>query len=94
MVNAIDKLRQLPPDVLRRRLRLAEAHMDLFRDVPGPTLLLDRLCGLNLLWAAVRLLSYALPEREAVWWACRCVTHTAPAVMAILEQKALTAAEC
>lgn len=67
--------------------------MDLFRGAPGPTLLLDRLCGLNLLWAAVRLLSYALPEREAVWWACSCVAQTAPAVMAILERKALAAAE-
>ena len=92
-MNAILKLRQLPPDLLRRRLRLAETHVELLQDAPGPAVLLDRLSGLDLLWAAVRLLSYALPEREAVWWACRCVAHTAPAVMAILEQKALAAAE-
>ena len=28
---------------------------------------------------AIRLLAHALPRREAVWWACMCARHTAPA---------------
>ncbi len=28
---------------------------------------------------ATRVLAHALPRREAVWWACMCALHTAPA---------------
>ena len=28
---------------------------------------------------AARLVAHALPRREAVWWACMCALHTAPA---------------
>jgi hypothetical protein len=56
--------------------------------------LLNRLVERDLLPEAVRLLCYALPEREAVWWACMCVGHTVPVATLPPEQGvALSAAE-
>jgi hypothetical protein len=42
---------------------------------------------------AARLVAHALPKREAVWWACMCAAHTAPADLAEAERTALAAAE-
>jgi hypothetical protein len=42
---------------------------------------------------AVRLIAHALPKREAVWWACMCARHTAPAALGVADQRALEAAE-
>ena len=42
---------------------------------------------------AARLFAHTLPNREAVWWACMCARHTAPANLAALERAALEAAE-
>ncbi len=39
---------------------------------------LDRLEAGGFPIEATRLLAYALPRREAVWWACMCAAHTAP----------------
>ncbi|MBO1326506.1 hypothetical protein K2X14_15180 [Acetobacter sp. TBRC 12305] len=41
---------------------------------------------------AARLLAYALPRREAVWWACMCARHSAPATLpeATLAARSLT----
>lgn len=38
-----------------------------------------RLSGGGFQAEATRLLAHALPVREAVWWACQCAAHTAPA---------------
>jgi hypothetical protein len=43
--------------------------------------------------AATRLFAHALPKREAVWWACMCVTHTAPADLPAADRAAREAAE-
>ncbi|MEI9984131.1 MAG: hypothetical protein WDN69_13530 [Aliidongia sp.] len=49
---------------------------------------------LPLLPEAARLLGYALPEREAVWWACMCVTHAVPlATLPEQQRAAVSAAE-
>lgn len=42
---------------------------------------------------ATRLLAHALPRREAVWWACMCARHTAPAGLAEADRAAIDAAE-
>lgn len=42
---------------------------------------------------AARLLAYALPRREAVWWACMCARHTAPATLPEPTRSALDLAE-
>ena len=39
---------------------------------------LQRLEAGGFLVEAARLVSHALPKREAVWWACMCAFHTAP----------------
>jgi hypothetical protein len=39
---------------------------------------LDRLEAAGQLMSAARLGGFALPRREAVWWASRCASHTAP----------------
>jgi hypothetical protein len=88
-----DKLRSLTPEILRRNLLLAPEHLHLIVDCPTSRMLLDRLSGLGLLAEAARLIGYALPEREAVWWACMCVSHTAATDLAPEQQAALAAAE-
>ena len=40
---------------------------------------LARLEGRRLPDRGDRLVAHALPKREAVWWACMCAAHTAPA---------------
>ncbi|MGA3402101.1 MAG: hypothetical protein ABSC95_23040 [Acetobacteraceae bacterium] len=42
---------------------------------------------------ATRLLAYALPKREAVWWACMCAAHTAPPDLPEPDRLAREAAE-
>lgn len=81
-----DKLRRLEPGQLTERLRILEG------DGP-PAALLERLVADEQLTAAVRFLAYALPEREAVWWACACVAHTGGAEVTADERRALDAAE-
>jgi len=43
--------------------------------------------------AAVRLGAFALPRREAVWWASMCTAHTAPAGQPAIEIRVRDAAE-
>lgn len=88
-----DKLRRTEPHLLSERLRLPAAHESLVGDGEAPTALLARLVEIGLLVEATRLLAYALPEREAVWWACVCVAHTAGAELSAEERRALEAAE-
>jgi hypothetical protein len=42
---------------------------------------------------AARLVAHTLPKREAVWWACMCARHTAPADLPQTDRDALEAAE-
>ncbi len=42
---------------------------------------------------AARLMAHALPKREAVWWACMCATHTAPADLPESDRMARQTAE-
>jgi len=54
---------------------------------------LDRLQAGGFLTEATRLIAHALPKREAVWWACMCATHTAPADLPEADRIAREAAE-
>ncbi len=54
---------------------------------------LQALEAADLLTEAARLTAHALPRREAVWWACMCARHTAPAAMPPADQRALEDAE-
>jgi uncharacterized protein DUF6931 len=42
---------------------------------------------------AAKLYAHVLPKRQAVWWACMCVRHTAPSNLAEADRAALEAAE-
>jgi hypothetical protein len=86
------KLRRLDPETLRLRVRLPPEHAALLGADGGTRGVLDRLIRSGLLAEAARLLAYALPPREAVWWACMCVTHTAQDLPQP-EQEAVRAAE-
>ena len=60
---------------------------------------LDTLAALDALEAgawlaeATRLCAHALPRREAVWWACMCARHTAPATLGEPDRDAFNAAK-
>jgi hypothetical protein len=54
---------------------------------------LDRLEASGFLIEATNLLGHALPKREAVWWACMCAAHTAPADLPGPDRAAREAAE-
>jgi hypothetical protein len=93
-VHAVpSKLRTLPLDKLHGRLRLPSQHEDLLRGARNPTELLGLLEEHSLMEPLIALLSYALPEREAVWWACMCVQHTAAVPFPSEQQRALAAAQ-
>jgi hypothetical protein len=87
------KFRTFPASVSARLLRLPAEYLDVLADDPTSVILLERLTGRSLLAEAARLIGYALPEREAVWWACKCVAHTAPASLPPQAEAALLAAE-
>ncbi len=54
---------------------------------------LHRLEAGGFLVEATRLVAHALPKREAVWWACMCAFHTAPADLPAADRAAREAAE-
>ncbi len=56
-----------------RRAGLPPETADLAADAPDGPVLIDRLREAALFPEAVRYLAFALPKRQAVWWACRCV---------------------
>jgi hypothetical protein len=68
---------------------LGEEAGALLQEEVTPHAFLDLLIAHELFPDAARLLAYALPKREAVWWACLCVRHVAadtpPAGLAALE---------
>ncbi len=53
---------------------------------------LDRLVESGFLAEATTLVAHALPRREAVWWACMCAHHTAPATLSACDRLAVRAA--
>lgn len=59
-------------------------------DVPDA---LARLIDAGCLAEAARLAAYALPHREAVWWACMCAEHTVPANLPAADRRAGELAE-
>ncbi len=79
--TACRKLRRFEPALLHRWLQLPPERQGLVEECGGePERLLWRLRQSELLPEAVRMLAYALPEREAVWWSCMCVRHAAPSL--------------
>ncbi len=69
----------------------AAAALLMIEDTPAD--FLDRLIGKGLLGDAARFLAFALPRREAVWWACLCARTVLPAAAPARAAAALEAAE-
>lgn len=65
----------------------------LLNDQHSPDAFLDLLLEHGHLADAIRLLAFALPKREAVWWACQCVRDCLPADAPPKFLDAVTAAE-
>jgi hypothetical protein len=57
------------------------------------TAVIELLARHDFLIEAARLFAHALPKREAVWWACMCAVHTAPAQIGEPDRKARELAE-
>jgi hypothetical protein len=91
--EADSKLRGLPIPALRIRLALPPRHQDLLSEGAHPSAFVATLQKHELARQAIIFLSYALPEREAVWWACMCVLHTAASPLDAGEHRALELAQ-
>lgn len=63
--------------------------------VPGASVVeaLDALSRAGHLVEAARLMAYAMPRREAVWWACMCARHTSPKDLPLSDAVVLEATE-
>lgn len=93
MSEALTKLAGKTLAPLQPRLKLQE---DAAAAVAGCQLVaeaLERLEVRGFLTEAARLLAYALPRREAVWWTCMCAGHTEPADLPEADRMARAAAE-
>jgi hypothetical protein len=76
-----------------QRFKLGDEAQKLLRPEQTPKQYLDVLVEKQQPLDAVKLLAYALPKAEAVWWACLCVRHVAGAKPADKVAAALAAAE-
>ena len=81
------------PEGLAECLSVLPDAAALVQQSTDPADALQRLCDAGQLIGAVRLCAHALPPREAVWWACMCADHTAPADLAEADQRVRAASE-
>lgn len=79
--------------VIKPHLALEQEPAAIVAGCTGAGDALDRLETGGFLAEAVRLVAHALPKREAVWWACMCTAHTAPADLPEADRKCREAAE-
>jgi hypothetical protein len=75
------------------QFEMAAAAKALLNDQISPDGLLDLLMEHGHFVDAIKLLSFGLPKREAVWWAAQCVRSSLPADAPAKSSEALKAAE-
>jgi hypothetical protein len=75
------------------QFELTEEGRALLNDQISPDAFLDLLLEHGHLPDAIRLLAFALPKREAVWWACQCVRDCLPSDASPKLVEAVKAAE-
>ncbi|HZF33510.1 MAG TPA: hypothetical protein VE914_06895 [Candidatus Angelobacter sp.] len=75
------------------QFEMAAAAKALLNDQISPDGLLDLLMEHGHLVDAIKLLSFGLPKREAVWWGAQCVRSSLPADAPAKSSEALKAAE-
>ena len=93
MSQALVKLNTGDLAALTPHLALGPEAAAVMQDCTEVTEALARLEGAGYLTEATRLVAHALPNREAVWWACMCAGHTAPADLPAADRVAREAAE-
>jgi hypothetical protein len=93
MSQTLAKIAGSPMDALLPRVALSAEAATTVQNVAQVAEALDRLEAAGFLVEASRLMAYALPKREAVWWACMCAAHTAPPTLADTDRQARETAE-
>lgn len=93
MSQTLVKIAGSPTEALLPRVALGAEATLAVQDAAQVSDALDRLEAAGFLLEASRLLAHALPKREAVWWACMCAAHTAPADLPELDRQARETAE-
>src|ERR1700709_2801251 len=91
--DGLVKLRALPMEEALLRAGLTGDCLTLVQSETDTGMALSRLEQAGFVSEAAKLLSYALPRREAVWWACMCAHYTAPADLPAADRAAIAAAE-
>jgi hypothetical protein len=92
MSTTLSKLTGNLPEILAR-IGAYEETASLLAGAEDTREALRRLENAGLLMEAARLVAHALPKREAVWWACMCAVHTAPAEAPLQDRLTREAAE-
>ncbi|MGH7153961.1 MAG: DUF6931 family protein [Acetobacteraceae bacterium] len=93
MSQSATKLAAADLPTIRSRLALDDQAEAAVKDCRTAPEALDALEAAGLLLQAARLVAHALPKREAVWWACMCAQHTAPADLPAPDRQARETAE-
>lgn len=93
MSQSLVKLTAGPLAVLLPRLALSPEAAAALQDTEQANEALERLEAAGFLLEGSRLVAHALPKREAVWWACMCAAHTAPADLPDADRQARETAE-
>jgi hypothetical protein len=88
--KSVDKLTGKGAAEVSQRARLGEEARSLLAEGMMSRQYLDRLIERRMHADAVQFLAHALPKREAIWWACLCITERlgpdpSPAAAAALE---------
>ena len=78
---------------VQTRAGLGSAAVTAIAGIVQPAEALTRLELAGLAGEAARLAAFALPPREAVWWACMCARHTLPATPPAVAAAILDATE-
>lgn len=91
--DGLVKLRALPMEEALLRAGLTGDCLALVQSETDTGMALGRLEEAGFVSEAAKLLSHALPRREAVWWACMCAHYTAPADLPAADRAAIAAAE-
>ena len=92
MARTGGKLRRMS-DAMLAMAKLDSSTCEVVRQSHSTAQAAARLEAAGRLPDAVRIYAFALPQREAVWWASMCTLYTAPADLPALDRLAREAAE-
>jgi hypothetical protein len=93
MPDALRKLSECDFPMVRSWLKLPDPACAILDACVSAATGFDRLEQAGFLIEAAELAAYALPKREAVWWACLCADDTAPVDLPAADRSARQEAE-